>query len=481
MSDGQFIGRKHELGLLVSTLRKKIANLIVIKGRRRVGKSRLITEFAKSYKSYQFIGLAPSKETTAQSQRDQFAYQLHVQTGLPEIKTDDWNKLFILLYEKVKNGRIIVVFDEITWMGSKDNLFLSKLHYVWEQYFKQNNQLVLILCGSVSTWIEKNLLSSKGYFGRVSLKMTLEELPLRRCNELLVNLGFKGSNYEKFLLLAVTGGIPWYIEQVDPGVNAVENIKRLCFTKDGLLVDEFNSIFKDLFGERRNEVHKDIVTYLAQGSASYEQIAEAINYPSSGALSEYLEELIESGYIKRHYNWSIKTGKKGKLSRYRLKDNYLRFYLKYIQPKLELIKNRNYRDVNVYMFPEWETIMGLQFENLLLNNRQYIYSSLSLDPMSVVQDAPYFQTATTKRQGCQIDYLIQTRFQTLYVCEIKFSKNEIGTSVIDEVRQKIARLNPPQGFACIPVLIHINGVSQEVIDSEYFGMIINACDYLESN
>lgn len=114
MASNHFVGRNHELKLLLGTLRKKIANLIVIKGRRRVGKSRLIREFSKGYKSYQFIRLAPTKETTAQTQRNQFSFQLHQQTGLPEIISDDWNKLFLLLNEKISHGRVIVLFDEIT-------------------------------------------------------------------------------------------------------------------------------------------------------------------------------------------------------------------------------------------------------------------------------------------------------------------------------------------------------------------------------
>lgn len=113
-----FIGRMHELALLGKALRKT-ASLIVIKGRRRIGKSRLAEEFASRTKFYRFTGLAPDKETTAQSQRDRFAFQLQQQTGLPEIKTDDWSKLFALLNERVQSGRVVILFDEITWMGSK--------------------------------------------------------------------------------------------------------------------------------------------------------------------------------------------------------------------------------------------------------------------------------------------------------------------------------------------------------------------------
>ena len=101
----------------------------MIRGRRRIGKSRLIEEFAKDMTFYSFSGLVPTKETSAQSERDNFAAQLSEQTGFPDIKADDWSKLFQLLYEKTKQGRIILLFDEISWMGSKDPDFLGKIKH----------------------------------------------------------------------------------------------------------------------------------------------------------------------------------------------------------------------------------------------------------------------------------------------------------------------------------------------------------------
>ena len=204
-------------------------------------------------------------------------------------------------------------------------------------------------------------------------------------------------------------------------------------------------------------------------------------YPSSGALSDYLSDLIEAGFVSRDYTWSIKTGKVGKHSKYRLKDNYLRFYLKYILPRLTQINANKYSNISLTALPGWSAITGLQFENLLLNNRQYIYQALNIDPVTIVQDNPYYQTKTTKQQGCQVDYLIQTKYKTLYVCEFKFSQNEIGASIIKEMQDKIGQLKPPYGYSCIPVLIHISGIHDSVFDAEYFGAIINVSDWFNED
>ncbi|WP_232503090.1 hypothetical protein [Wolbachia endosymbiont of Cimex lectularius] len=129
--------------------------------------------------------------------------------------------------------------------------------------------------------------------------------------------------------------------------------------------------------------------------------------------------------------------------------------------------------------PEWHTIIGLQFENLVLNNRKSIHNILGID--GIVNENPFFQRKTSNSAGCQIDYMIQTKFNTLYICEIKFSKNKIGHSIIQEVQTKIDTLNRPKGFSCCPVLIYVNGVSDDVIDSDYFANIIDFGELLNCN
>ena len=475
----EFIGRANELTDLGRLLKRKTASLVAIKGRRRIGKSRLIEEFCREQNAFDFIGLPPDKHITAQSQRDNFAQQLQQQTGLPKIKTDDWADLFALLAEQVKEKQIIIIFDEITWMASNDNTFLAKLHSAWERFFRRNPKLILILCGSISHWIEENILSNTGYFGRITLKMTLKELSLPSCNQLLNYHQFKRSPIEKLIFLSVTGGVPWYLENINAELSAEENIRALCFKPDGLLVDEFEKIFHDLFKDARKDVCKRIIEFLTKKPASNTEIANAIGYSNSGALSNYLDELIEAGFVQKHTAWQVQTGKASNRARYRLSDNYLRFYLKCIQPRLTQIAKGRFQHMQLHELPGWNTLLGLLFENLVLKNRQFILEALNIQPESIVNDDPFYQNKTSKQQGCQIDYLIQTKFKTLFLCEITFSVNPVGTSVINEVQSKIERLNLPKGYACIPVLIHANTVTPPIENSEFFGKIINVSDWLE--
>lgn len=467
-----FYGREEELGRLKGLLKKKTSSLVVIKGRRRIGKSRLIVEFGKELKTVIFTGLPPSKGTTAQIQREYFVQQMERLLKVRAIKADDWGDIFWALAEWMKSKKILVVLDEINWIGSLDESFLGKLKSAWDLHFKNNPRLLMILSGSMASWIDENILTSTGFMGRVSLELTLDELPLPVCNLFWRKKSI--SSYEKFKVLSVTGGVPRYLEEIDPDLSADENIRQLGFRKGGLLVEEFDRIFSDLFS-KKSARYKQIVECLSDAKKSLEEISHSLGLEKSGTMSGYLEDLIETGFIAKDYTWSIKTGKESNLCRFRLRDNYLRFYLKYIEPmRPQIEKGRK------VALPAWTTIMGIQFENLVLNNFVRVFELLKIDPSEVIYDNPYFQQKAKTHPGCQIDYLIQTQFNTLYICEIKFSKETIGTSVITEVQQKIDSITKPKNFSIRPVLIYVGGVTEGVVESDFFANIIDFRQFLHA-
>jgi hypothetical protein len=123
--------------------------------------------------------------------------------------------------------------------------------------------------------------------------------------------------------------------------------------------------------------------------------------------------------------------------------------------------------------------MGLQFENLVLNNRQSIHWILGINPADIKQDNPYFQRETKNKSGVQIDYMIQTRFNVIYVCKIKFHRDPVGLDIIQEMQKKIKALKLPRGYSVRPVLIHVNGVKKELEEQEYFSQIIDFSQLLE--
>ncbi len=477
MKELPFIGREIEMERLKGLLSARSASLIVVRGRRRIGKSRLLAEFGKGMKSLFFTGTPPSRKTTAQLQRDEFTRQLS-RAGIPGISPDDWGNMFWHLSKHTQQGRVLVVLDEISWMGSKDPEFLGKLKNSWDMYFSKNPRLILIFCGSISSWIEDNILSNTGFVGRIAIDLVLEELPLNVCNAFWHPKEKKVSSFEKFKLLSVTGGIPFYLEQIRPNLSAEQNIRNLCFTKGGLLVKEFEEIFSDVFS-KSNAQHKEIVKCLADGPKDLLQICKELKKHLGGTYTKHLNDLVKAGFVQRDFTWHLQDGKEGKLSRYRLSDNYLRFYLKYIAPNQAKIDRGTFTSSMLASLPAWDCVMALQFENLVSHNRKILWKMIGVPLEEIVMDGPFFQKPAARREGCQVDYMIQTRFNTLYVCEVKFSKNSIGMPVIEEVEQKIKRLKVPKRFSVRPVLIHVNGVEDTVLDQSYFDKVIDFSQLLE--
>lgn len=194
-------------------------------------------------------------------------------------------------------------------MGGKDPTFLGKLKTAWDMYFSKNPNLIMALCGSISSWIEENILSSTGFVGRISIDLVLEELPLNICNAFWRSKERLIAPYEKFKLLSVTGGVPRYLEEITPEVPAEKNIHSLCFTSGGFLVREFDEIFADLFS-RRNVSYKEIVACLADGPKELIEICEKLKKTRGGLRSKYPADLLIAGFIQRDFTWYLKNGKK---------------------------------------------------------------------------------------------------------------------------------------------------------------------------
>lgn len=124
------------------------------------------------------------------------------------------------------------MFDEISWMGSEDPDFLGKIKNAWDQKFKKNPNLLFVLCGSASSWIEENILNSTGFLGRVSYTLTLGELPLKDCTHFWLEASKNISAFEKFKILSVTGGIPRYLEEIDPTLSAEKTFEHFALERE---------------------------------------------------------------------------------------------------------------------------------------------------------------------------------------------------------------------------------------------------------
>lgn len=478
---GRFFGREAELAKLDALWRKRTSSFAIIAGRRRIGKSTLVEEFAARSKCafIELVGLAPDAKMTNRRQIDNFCERLARATGRPEAKADCWAKAFDALDAALRGcGRTIVFLDEISWMGKYDDSFAAFLKTAWDTQFSKHDKLILIVAGSVSAWINANIQRSRGFVGRISLDFTLEELPPSKC------LGFWGrrasrtSTREILDMLSITGGIPKYLGEMDPSLSTDDNIRRMCFDPDGYLFKDFDRIFDDVFGLSL-AAKKRILLTLSEGPASISELAEKLERDPNGHLSNDLAELAEAGFLSGSAGLNPVTGKAVREVRYRLRDNYTRFYLKYVLPRKEAIRNNLYRYVSLGTLPGWDAIMGLQFENLVLNNISRLAAFIGLQGKNVESAAPYFKSGRKNGRGVQIDYLIQLP-KAVYIVEIK-RKLKITAAVEDEVQKKLERLKLPKGRSVKLVLVYDGELDPSIEENGYFDYLVPAETLLSDN
>ncbi|MGI9278882.1 MAG: hypothetical protein ACR2PX_04525 [Endozoicomonas sp.] len=269
------------------------------------------------------------------------------------------------------------------------------------------------------------------------------------------------------MLLSALGAVPRYLEELDLTRAAEVNLSKLAFEENGFLYDEFEKMFYDLFS-RENKFYRNILKTIGQSRQllTARELADKMGLTYSGRYTKAIEVLEEVGFIKRQNTWDISTRKVGKKYVLRITDNYTVFYFRAISK----IKNQGLPQSSSPK--HLSSLLGLQFENLAYNNIAFILDRLHIKVRDVTFAGPYVQTATARRQGCQVDLLIHVR-NRVYVCVCKLHSGEVAHSVINDVNDKIARLPKVRGISFHPVLIHANTVAESILEEDYFDEIID--------
>ena len=468
-----FFGRSGQIADLMALWHKRVPSLVTCRGRRRIGKSTLIEQFAKR-SGARFIkieGLRPTEKMKASDQLTNFANQLAVQTGAESTTPQNWLSAFVRLDRELKDvGRTVVLLDEVSWMAYGDALFAGTLKIAWDNYFKKHPRLVFVVCGSVSTWIKENIIDSGAFYGRRSLDIVVPELPLAECVKFWGRAAGRVDAREIIDILSVTGGVPRYLEEIDPGVSANENIRRLCFRSKGILREDFDEMFNDVI-TRLPTLTASVIRALTDGSLSSTEVARRIGKGKGGHVSDALEQLVESGMVAADEGKNPLTGENARVKHYRLKDNYSRFYLKYIEPEKAAIDSGAYMPGSLEQLDGWQSVLGLAFENLVVNNVPALLEPLGLASSLVVSAAPFRRSSSNiAGGGVQVDLLLQTR-RSVYLVEIK-RRHEIGRDVIDEMAEKVRRLPRRKDISVRTALVYDGHLAPIVEADGYFDSIV---------
>lgn len=467
----KFIGRKQELEELTKLYAAKESKLAVIYGRRRIGKSCLISHFMRDKKHLHFEGIE-QKNTKAQLAQFLFDLSKQVDDGLlKQVKLDSWEPVFDYLTKVFAQSthKYILFLDEFQWLAVNQTKLVSLLKKYWDQYWSKQN-VMLILCGSVCSYMTRRVISSKALYGRISWELCLQGLNPIESYQLLDE---KRNMDEVFRYLQILGGIPKYLKEIEKQKPFDQNINSLLFTESGVLVNDYNKIFYSQFKEYK--VYENIVRYLKDQPKSLSEIALKIKMPSGGGVKVYLENLEKALFITSYIPYN--KNQKSKLKRYKLTDEYLRFYFKYVEKHINLISSNRNRNLFAQLVkPVWTSWLGFSFENFCLKNAMYLARMMEFED-HVLQWGPYFERNDV---GFQIDLIYLRDDKVITVCEIKYYEGEVPVSVVHEVKKKCALLSVPRGYTLETALISRFGPDQALRDLDFFHHYIQIADFFKS-
>ena len=421
------IGRSAEWTRLEECMSEKTAQLVVVYGRRRVGKTFLINEFFDNAFTFKLTG-AYGKPTEHQLRN--FIAEFNRRTGETRDIPSDWVQAFEYLREyledKTISGRKIVFFDEMPWLDTSNSGFLDAFEFFWNDWASSRNDIVFIACGSASAWMTRSFNENKGgLFNRQTCRLYLEPFTLSETEKFLESRNIHWSHYDIAEAYMIMGGIPYYLNLLRGRLSLSQNIDNLFFKKNGELWDEFDHLYKTLFSN--SEAHIRVVKALSEkkGGLTRNELAEKSGMHANGDLTEIIDNLVSSGFVRV----SNFYGKKKKDALYQLADYYSAFYFRYI--KEHYGKDEHYWS-NSIDNPSRRSWEGLTFEQICKDHIKQIKQKLGISGV-LTEESVWYTKGDEELgiDGAQIDLVLERRDRVINLCEIKYSINEY---VIDKAK-----------------------------------------------
>ena len=417
------IGRKKETEELMNIYHRKQSQLIAVYGRRRVGKTFLVRELFKDQFVFYHTGVSPLElrdTNQLEAQLTAFNSSLIRYGAEAEARPKNWMEAFerlaTLISKESREKRLVAFIDEMPWMDTPRSGFMTAFEHFWNGWAAGQDNLMLIVCGSATSWIQDNLINSYGgFYDRVNAEIQLSPFTLRETEELLQMQNVTLSRYDILQLYMTTGGIPMYLSYVYPGLSLAQIIDNLYFNRKAKLKDEFDRLFNSIF--RSPEHYKAIVRLLAKRQKGYsrEEISEKTGISSGKNLSEILRALEASDFIE-HYK-PFENNKRNML--FRLTDPFCLFYLNQVDG---LNRGENFwRDHE--NLPQFHTWRGRAFENACLSHIDQIKSAMGIGGVSSDNSAWTLQGMEGEK-GMQIDLIIDRSDRVVNLCEMKFVNTE---------------------------------------------------------
>ena len=447
------------------------AEFVVVYGRRRVGKTFLINNFFNDTYAFKYTGIAQSSKS---EQLKNFATALnrYAEGKKSFTKPRTWFEAFDALREllegKKVEGKYVVFIDELPWLDTRGGNLVSAIEHFWNDWAVTQNNLILVVCGSATSWITKKILKNRGgLHNRVTQKLFIRPFNLYECREYLQSRGIILDNKEIAECYMIMGGIPYYLKNIRRGASLSQNIDEMFFLEKGRLDDEFNALYASLFDS--SEIYIKVVEVLCKKKKGLtrEEILQATGFCNNGHFSNVLQNLVDCDFVRFYKDY----GKISKQGLYQLIDPFTLFYFNFIKKYGTSEKAFWHYQVGTNLHNTWA---GLAFEQLCLNHYKQIEQKLGIS--GIITHVFSWRASNMSEEHAQIDLVIKRNDKVVNVCEMKFYEVEYSMKKKDyEDMQRRIRTFRKENKGCRiihPVLVTTEGLKQNEYSSIFQNVVV---------
>lgn len=455
------IGRQKEIKRLEKVCQSNKSEFITIYGRRRVGKTFLITSLFENKLAFYATGIIDGDK---EDQMSSF-YNSLKKYGCTMPKPESWYDAFDLLSQIIENKsdteKKIIFLDEIPCFDTPRMDFVKALGYFWNSFVSLRKDIVLIVCGSATSWIVSNIIDNHGgLHNRTTGEIYLQQFTLGETEKYLKAKKFHWNRKSIAEAYMIFGGIPYYLSLLENTETLAANIDRLYFAPDGELRNEYQQLYNSLF--KNSSPYIKIIEKLAESKSglSKTEISQAAEITQNGDLTQMLDNLQYSGLIRSFYGKSRgKIKKRG--SYYQITDLFTLFHITFASKH----SNPTFWQDRLAT-PQINTWCGLAFERVCLWHIPQIRKALGLNRIAV----EYYSWRSNNDSRAQIDLIIERADRLINICEIKFANSEYSISKTEDLsmRNRIDAFRIESGTRCglIPTWITTYGLKQNLYSNE---------------
>ncbi len=419
----KLIARHRECNELEKCMNSDKSEFVIICGRRRIGKTYLIDKFFEGRFDFKYVG---GHNLRTREQLRNFAKALKKYSGKKHDEFADWFEAFDALEEYLESlpacRKKVIFIDEMPWMDSKRSNFLSALENFWNGWANGQYNIVLVATGSATSWMVDKLIKNRGgLHNRITRRLYLSPFTLKEMEEYLKRRRTTWGRYEMLQCYMVTGGIPYYLDLIEPRESLAKNIDRLCYADDGALRKEFDELYNAVFPTA--DTYITVVRALSthKNGLTRREIGKATGLTGAN-LTRIIDNLEKCNFIGRRAQF----GNKKNDAIYRLIDFYTLFYFKFIEKNLTLDCIWWSHHLDSSGIAAWQ---GLTFEIICMEHHQQIKEALGISGIATsVSTWRCYPDEKDELPGAQIDMIIERADRMIHLCEMKFSQKAYNIS-----------------------------------------------------